>query len=95
MPRRQHVTLLFIVAVSAFLGISFLLAFRGEPEGGLPTSYKGEVTADQGILHGEAKAPKLENATLKFVFPLLRQEPKLTIRTGQNSGTHHGKSYTR
>jgi FAD-linked sulfhydryl oxidase len=59
-----------IVVLSVFLVISFYLAFRGQPDGitaaeNLPP-YKGQVTVDQGILHGEATAPKLENATLKF-----------------------------
>jgi FAD-linked sulfhydryl oxidase len=69
MPRRQHITVLMIVAISAFLGISFVLSFRGQPEGTrhpeYVPSYKDTVTADHGILHGEATAPKLENATLK------------------------------
>ncbi|KAH9215349.1 ERV/ALR sulfhydryl oxidase domain-containing protein [Leptodontidium sp. 2 PMI_412] len=71
MPRRQHITLLMILGVSAFLGIFFISFFRGIPEGGrsadfLP-SYAEPLSGhvDEGLLHTEAKAPKLENATLK------------------------------
>lgn len=72
MPRRQHLTLLTIIGVSAFLGITFVSIFRSQAEGTrhpdyLP-SYTGPIGAvkiDDGILHGEATAPKLENATLK------------------------------
>lgn len=71
MPRRQHITVLMIIGVSAFLGILFVSFFRGIEEGtrhpDFPSSYEGHkgVRVDQGILTGEATAPKLENATLK------------------------------
>ena len=80
-----------IIALSTFLGISLLLAFRGRPddsslESAVP-QYKGQVTVDQGILHGEATAAKLENATLKFA-PFLRCVDcvwvVLTLLTEQN-----------
>ena len=71
MARRQHITLLMLIAVSAFLGIFFVSIFRGQAEGTqhsdyLP-SYIEQVSGhvDAGLLHGEATAPKLENATLK------------------------------
>jgi hypothetical protein len=76
MSRRQHITVLIIIGVSAFLGSLFVSIFRSQAEGTrhpdyLP-SYQGPVDGvkiDDGILHGEATAPKLENATLKYVLP--------------------------
>jgi hypothetical protein len=71
MARRQHITLLMLIAVSAFLGIFFVSIFRGQAEGtrhsGYLPSYTEQVSGyvDAGLLHGEATAPKLENATLK------------------------------
>lgn len=65
MPRRNHLTLL-IIAVSAFLGISFVLAFRNQAEGTRhPTYAQAPIPVTDSILHGEATAHKLENATLK------------------------------
>ncbi|KUJ22629.1 uncharacterized protein LY89DRAFT_607364 [Mollisia scopiformis] len=71
MPRRQHITLLTFIGAAAFLGIFFVSIFRNQAEGTrhpdyLP-SYQDQVdfNLDEGILHGEATAPKLENATLK------------------------------
>jgi len=71
--------LLTIIGVSAFLGITFISIFRSQAEGTrhpdyLP-SYTGPIGAvkiDDGILHGEATAPKLENATLKYVLSAQR-----------------------
>ncbi|CZT42892.1 related to ERV1 protein, mitochondrial precursor [Rhynchosporium secalis] len=71
MPRRQHITLLMILGASAFLGIFFVTFFRGTPEGARSADFflsreapqSGHV--DDNLLHTEAKAPKLENATLK------------------------------
>jgi len=66
MPRRQHVTALFIIGVASFLVVSFILAFRGRPDGLNDISYFPQpVIVDSAILHGDATAPKLENATLK------------------------------
>ncbi|KAF4635216.1 hypothetical protein G7Y89_g2879 [Cudoniella acicularis] len=69
MPRRQHITVLMILAVSAFLGITFVLSFRSQPEGtrhpDYTPSYHQQVSVDEGLLKGVATAPKLENATLK------------------------------
>jgi FAD-linked sulfhydryl oxidase len=70
-----------VIALSVFLCLSFLLAFRGQPEDkGLAnlTPYKGDVTSDPTILHGEAKAAKLENATLKSASSLPRRLSSLT-----------------
>jgi hypothetical protein len=75
MPRRQHITLLTIIGVSAFLGFTFVSIFRSQAEGTRHADYLpsytgpiGEVKIDDGILHGEATAPKLENATLKYIW---------------------------
>jgi hypothetical protein len=73
MSRRQHITLLTIVGVFAFLAIFFVSIFRNEAEGtrqpdNLYNGPNGGLKIDDGILHGEATAPKLENATLKYVF---------------------------
>jgi len=80
MPRRQHVTVLTIIAVSAFVGFSFVLMFRNLAQGTRHPDYdpfnvpygpsagvqeQEPVILDDGILHGAATAPKLENATLK------------------------------
>jgi len=55
-----------------FLGISFVLAFRRQAEGTRHPTYGGGrpnspilAPVDANVLHGEASAPKLENATLK------------------------------
>jgi FAD-linked sulfhydryl oxidase len=65
MARRQHLTYL-LMAIFAFLGISFLLAFRNQAEGvGSPSYKQPAIPVSDSILHGEASAPKLENATLK------------------------------
>jgi hypothetical protein len=71
MARRQHITVLMVIAVSAFLGIFFVSIFRGQAEGTRHPDYLPSYTeqvpghVDAGLLHGEATAPKLENATLK------------------------------
>tara|TARA_R110002060_G_scaffold33228_2_gene43966 strand:+ start:324 stop:557 length:234 start_codon:yes stop_codon:yes gene_type:complete len=62
-----------ILGVSAFLGIFLVSFFRGIPEGARSAdfipSYAEPISGsvDEGLLHTEAKAPKLENATLKYV----------------------------
>jgi FAD-linked sulfhydryl oxidase len=71
MPRRQHVTLLLLLGISAFLGLSFVLTLRGGPGSYnylLPASQE-PILVDNEILLGTATAPKLENATLKYVPP--------------------------
>lgn len=72
MARRQHITLLSLIGVSAIIAFFFVSIFRNQAEGtrhpDYQTSYagaSGAVKIDDGILHGEATAPKLENATLK------------------------------
>lgn len=70
MPRRQHITLFMIFGVSAFIGLSFVLMLRGRPGSYsnylLPAS-KEPILVDNDILLGTATAPKLENATLKYL----------------------------
>jgi FAD-linked sulfhydryl oxidase len=73
MPRRQHITLLTIVGVFALLAIFFVSIFRNQAEGtrhpdNLYNGPNGGLKIDDGILHGEATAPKLENATLKYAL---------------------------
>jgi len=76
MPRRQHITVLMIIVVSTFLGISFVLSFRSQsggtrhPEYDYTAAAQEPVIVDNGILHGTATAPKLENDTLKYVSTL-------------------------
>src|SRR4051812_15325880 len=67
MPRRQHITVLMVIALVAFIGGTLMLTFRG---GSSETSYVGPirqepVLVEKEILLGTATAPKLENATLK------------------------------
>lgn len=68
-----------IIGAAAFLGVVFVSIFRGDPEGiGNPNnvlSYEKNSDlfhVDDGTLFGEAKAAKLENATLKFVLPIVQ-----------------------
>lgn len=70
MPRRQHVTFLAFVGAAAFVFLCFVSIFRLKPEGAnseFVPSYTGQtgLHLPESILHGEATAPKLENATLK------------------------------
>lgn len=62
MPRKNHLTLI-LLAVSAFLTISFILGFRKQASGS--TYDQALVALPDSILHGEATAHKIENATLK------------------------------
>lgn len=69
MPRRNRLTLI-LLAVSAFLAISFILALRSQADGvSDPTYGQTPIAVTDSILHGEATAHKIENATLKFVRP--------------------------
>jgi hypothetical protein len=61
LPRRHNLTVLIVIAVSAFLGFSIILSFAGHTQ---DHPYKDLQTSDT-ILHGTATAAKLENATLK------------------------------
>jgi hypothetical protein len=75
MPRRQHVSVMMVIAFCAFIGITLVLSSRK----GAGTETDGPVTAEfaaanqqalsisDGILKGENKAAKIENATLKYV----------------------------
>jgi len=69
MPRRQHVTVFTIIAVVAFLSLSFYWTFRDQAGSAADVYYppvaQEPVLLDDGILRGVATAPKLENATLK------------------------------
>jgi FAD-linked sulfhydryl oxidase len=70
MPRRQHVTLFMLLGISAFIGFSLLVMSRSHSSS--YTSYiipasKEEIPVENEILLGTATAPKLENATLKYV----------------------------
>ena len=71
MPRRQHVTLFVLLGISAFIGFSLLMMFRSHSSSYasyiIPPS-KEEIPVDNEILLGEATAPKLENATLKYFY---------------------------
>lgn len=74
MPRRQHVTFLSLIGAAAFLGIVFFSLFRSHGDGARSTDYLEPyhgVKVDNGILLGEATAPKLENATLKYFLSVL------------------------
>ena len=61
MPPRRHLTLA-LAAILVFLGFSYLLT-AGHDDG----SFHIELPSDSA-LKGAATAPKLENATLKFVI---------------------------
>ena len=72
MARRQHITLITLIGVSAIIVFFFISTFRNQAEGTRHPDYQasyngpsGGVKIDHGILHGEATAPKIENATLK------------------------------
>lgn len=79
MARKPHFTLAGI-AVAAFLCIFFVLSSRNQAHGtgavgyGAESEYSAEfpldktpILVDNNVLHGVATAPKLENATLKYV----------------------------
>lgn len=75
MARKPHLTLVGL-AVAAFLCIFFILSRNGnhgmsavsdkEYSAEFPLD-KTPILVDNNVLHGEATAPKLENATLKYV----------------------------
>jgi hypothetical protein len=71
MARRQQLVVYMILAVSAFLGISFVLAFRNQSQGTRSEAFSKEAPhlADS-VLHGESVVAKLENATLKYAYAL-------------------------
>lgn len=80
MPRRQHITLLTLIGGAAFLAIFFVSVFRNKAGGTRHSDYipsyqesRVGLNLNEGILHGEATAPKLENATLKFVLRALKR----------------------
>ncbi|PBP17312.1 Erv1/Alr family protein [Diplocarpon rosae] len=68
MPRRQHITVLMIVGITACVGVLFLSFFQGgDGNADYLPSYTEPFNThiSEGILHGENKAAKIENATLK------------------------------
>ncbi|EXF77390.1 Erv1/Alr family protein [Colletotrichum fioriniae PJ7] len=81
MARRQHLTLMVLLAVVAFFSVSYLFSSgTGEPSSPAPPAaavpLKGDSVSSSGdtpdlghisssILSGESIAPKLENATAK------------------------------
>ncbi|KAI1004311.1 hypothetical protein K3495_g3901 [Podosphaera aphanis] len=68
MPRRPHASLMMMTLLFVFFGFILIWRYRYHVEVVAPDSvpfYKDAVAVDQGILHGEAKAAKLENATVK------------------------------
>lgn len=87
MARRQHLALTIVLALIVFFSISFLFSSPSKttPESNIyrpPVDNfgsKGDAQGFQldldampaGILEGESIAPKLENATLKYVFAVL------------------------
>lgn len=133
----RHLSVIVILAVATFLGISFLMSFGGRADpspnvfqapvdsysGGVPNEAKApikpvepmlegstesklaglEITSE--LLTGDVIAPKLENATAKYVSeiappnalsPANLGDSQLTADlTGPNSVALHGKSSTR
>lgn len=81
MGRRQHLTWTIALGLLIFISVSYLLSSHGSPGGsaypsdndrtpadGSPSDFKLDLDAiPAGILDGESIAPKLENATLKYV----------------------------
>jgi hypothetical protein len=71
MPRRQHIAVIVMLALAAFLTFSFVWTFGGKTgEGQLAYDkytplVQEPVLLDEGILLGEATTSALENATLK------------------------------
>jgi hypothetical protein len=66
MVRRNLLTLV-LVAVALFLSLSFILTFRNRTAGAQSDLYsQSHIPVADSLLHGEATAHKLENATLKY-----------------------------
>jgi hypothetical protein len=83
MARRQHLTLTFILVLGAFFTLSYFFSgpsrsvllpkFQNDVELPLKEAPRSEFAADlgalpEGLLSGNSIAPKLENATLKYVL---------------------------
>jgi hypothetical protein len=66
MARRQPLAILLSISVFCFFTVSFILRFRTETRGAQQLGYVHDAMAvSEGLLSGQASAPKLENATLK------------------------------
>jgi FAD-linked sulfhydryl oxidase len=74
MPRRQHLNYGFVAA--AFLCITLFFLVRHSTPGAGQTDFvaggdlpldKTPIVVSDAVLNGAATAPKLENATLKYV----------------------------
>jgi hypothetical protein len=70
MPRRQHLSVLVVIAFCAFIGIAFVLSSQKETDGPPTAEFvvanQQALSVSDGILKGENKAAKIENATLKY-----------------------------
>ena len=74
----RHLSALVILAVAAFLTISYLMSpfgatprpFTGGTVGGAAGGVKADLSGiSDDLLHGGSIAPELENATAKYVQP--------------------------
>lgn len=77
MARRQHLTASILLVVVLFFSISYFLSGSSshdvdrihEPAGEPKSEFKVDLGGmPASLLDGESIAPKLENATLKYVF---------------------------
>lgn len=72
MPRKQHLSFLVAIALCAFIGITYVLSSRREADGPITAEFAAAnqqaLGVSDGILKGENKAAKIENATLKYVY---------------------------
>jgi hypothetical protein len=103
MPRRQHLNYGFVAAAFVCIILFFLVRHStpgiGQTDfvagGELPLD-KTPIVVDDAVLHGAATAPKLENATLKYVKGKdLRFWVYANHLLERNLAMQHGKSYTR
>jgi hypothetical protein len=90
MARRQHLTLTFILVLGVFFTLSYFFSgpsrsilpkYQNDVELPLKDAPRSEFAADlgalpAGLLDGNSIAPKLENATLKYVDRLPFHEQK-------------------
>jgi hypothetical protein len=99
MPRRQHITLFTLIGAAAVLAIFFVSIFRNQAEGTRHPDYLAshqdlDLNLDEGILRGEATAPKLENATLKYVYNFVKAvNHNANLSAEQSLAMQHGKSF--
>lgn len=116
MARRQHLTVILALAVTVFLTFTYLLSSASTGTGVPSVGSNGDDAAmpnldlPSGVLGGGAIAPKLENATAKYVelltltnLPLLFaptkdsnfQKANHVPATEPNSAARPGNSSTR